>query len=156
MKLKIITIAFLIAYNASAQDSMEYTGKHFFAITVPNTDSTSKWYEEIFQLKLLKEFKSAEKNIHVRIIGNNHLKVELVQNENSLSECSVQKDDKIRVRSCFKAGLYVNNIALAQAYLRKRSVLIKYGPFEDKETHTRSFIIEDPNGFLIQVLADIR
>lgn len=155
MKLQIIIVSLLFANSSLAQNLMEYTGKQFFAITVPNTDSTSEWYEEIFQMKLLKEFRSVEKNIHVRIIGNNHLRVEIVQNENSLSGCSVQKDDKIRVRSCFKAGLYVNNMASAEAYLRERNVIIKHGPFEDKEIHARSFIIEDPNGFMIQVLEDI-
>lgn len=156
MKLQIIILAFLIANNTLAQAPIEYIGKQFFAITVPNTDSASKWYEEVFQLKLLKEFKSAERNIHVRIIGNTHLKIEIVQNENSLSECSVQKDNKLRVRSCFKAGVYVTNMAATEAYLRQKNVLIKYGPFEDKETHTRSFIIEDPNGFMIQVFEDTK
>ena len=156
MKLQIIILSFLIANNTLAQGTIDYISKQFFAITVPNTDSTSKWYEEVFQLKLLKEFKSAERNIHVRIVGNNHLKIEIVQNENSLSECSVQKDNKLRVRSCFKAGVYVTNIAATEIYLHKRNVTIKYGPFDDKETHTRSFIIEDPNGFMIQVFEDTK
>lgn len=156
MKLSLIMLSLLFTGITKAQDILQYTGKQFFAVTVSNTDSTSKWYEEIFNMKLLKEYKSPDGKIHVRILGNGYLKVEIVQNANSLPECSVTKDQKTKVTSCFKAGMYVGNIKSAEAYFRKLNVNIKYGPFDDKETNSKSFIIEDVNGLLIQVIEDTK
>jgi hypothetical protein len=139
-----------------AQNDIQYLGKQFFAVTVAHADSSSKWYEDVFRMKLIKEYKSPDGKIHVRILGNGYLKVELVQNENSYPECSVLKDGKYKVRNCFKAGVYVVNIKSAEAYCRKKNVNIKYGPFDDNETNSKSFIIEDTNGLLIQVLQELQ
>lgn len=153
------TIAFaLILFSAKAQDGLQYTGKQFFAITVPNTSATSKWYEDVFQMKLLKEIKTPDTRIHIRIIGNDFLKIEILQTRNSksLADLNIKKDQSFTVQGMFKTGFYVADVARAEAYFREKKVVIQNEIFEDQETHSKSLIIRDINGLLIQVMQEIK
>lgn len=158
MRILIIVISFFTLTTLKAQNKIQYTGIQFFAISVSNADSTSKWYEDIFEMKLLKEIKPADGSIHVRIIGNQFLKVEIIQDKTSKSytECGVEQNQIFRMRGYFKTGFYVSNILETEKYFRNKKITIKHGPFDDKETNSRSLIIEDINGFLIQVLEEMK
>jgi hypothetical protein len=158
MKILIIVISFFTLTTLKAQNNIRYTGIQFFAISVSSADSTSKWYEDVFAMTLLKEIKTADGNFHIRIIGNQFLKIEIIQDKASKSytDCGVEQDQIYRVRGYFKTGFYVSSISEAEKYFRNKKVKIKHGPFDDKETNSRSLIIEDINGFLIQVMEEMK
>jgi hypothetical protein len=139
--------------ESTAQD-LGLTGKQFFALSVASTDTVSAWYEEIFDLELLKEIKSPDGTVAVRIIGNENLMVEILSHKNSMSisECGVQANESFRMRGIFKIGIYVRDVDAAQAYLQRKNVVIKNKVFADRETSTRSFVITDIKQNLIQVL----
>lgn len=154
----LILFIFLIAVlSINAQDKISFAGKQFIALSVSNTDSTSKWYEDLFALKLLKEIRTPDSRIHTRIIGNEQLVVEIIQTRNSksLEQLKLNKDQPFTVQGPFKYGFYVRDLSQAQAYLREKKVIIKHEIFEDQDTHSKSLIFQDINGNLVQVLQEL-
>lgn len=158
MKLLLLLAFLFICLNPKAQKPLKYTGNQFFAISVSNTDSTSKWYEDIFQMKLMKEIKVPADGAHIRIIGNNFLKIEILQAKDarSITDCGLKSSESFRLKGFFKTGFYVADLSEAEMYFRSKNVLIKHGPFSDADTHSKSLIIEDLNGLMIQVLEEIK
>jgi len=150
-------IFLFIFISAGAQSRINFSGKQFIALSVSNTDSTSKWYEDVFALKLLKEIKTPDMRIHARIIGNEQLVVEIIQTRNSksLEELKLNKDQPFTVQGPFKYGFYVRDLSQVQAYLHEKKVVIKHEIFEDQDTHSKSLIFQDINGNLIQVLQEL-
>ena len=139
-------------YSQSADPGL--IGKSFIALTVSSADSTARWYEEMFGLKLLKEIKPADGSVHVRIEGNEFLLVEIIQPKDSknILDCQLQRDQSHLLRGFFKAGLFVKDAQKAADYFKARSVALKHGIFSDEETATVSFILEDPNGNMLQFI----
>ena len=158
--MRILTTFFflLLLITSKAQDGLPYAGKHFFAISVENTEATSKWYEDVFQMKLLKEIKTPDNRIHVRIVGNDFLQIEILQTKNSKSvtDFNIKAGQQFTMRGFFKTGFYVTDISKAESYFRAKKVTINHGIFEDKNTQSKSLIIEDNNGLLIQVSQEVK
>ena len=129
-------------------------GKTFFALNVSNADSTSRWYEEVFGLKLLKEIKTVDGSAHIRIEGDEFLMVEILQSRDSrtLSDCNLRQEQSHLMRGFFKTGFFVSDIHRAEEYFKTKGIAIRHPVFQDKETATSSFILEDPNGNLLQFL----
>jgi hypothetical protein len=152
----ILILHFMLAsVNVYSQSSGPgIIGKSFMALNVSNADSAGRWYEEMFGLKLLKEIKPVDGSVHVRIEGNEFLLVEIIQTKDykTILDCQLQKDQSHLLRGFFKAGLFVRDAQKAADYFKARSVAIKHGIFSDKETATLSFILEDPNGNLLQFI----
>jgi hypothetical protein len=154
----LIFFIFLFAVlSINAQDKISFAGKQFIALSVANTDSTSKWYEDVFQLTLMKEVRTPDNRIHTRIIGNGQLVVEIIQTRNSksLEDLKLNKGQPFNVQGPFKYGFYVRNLTQAQTYLHEKKVVIKHEIFEDQDTHSKSLIFQDINGNLIQLLQDL-
>jgi len=129
-------------------------GKSLIALSVSSADSTARWYEDMFSLKLLKEIKPTDGSAHIRIEGSEFLLVEIIQMKDSkaISECQLQKDQSHLLRGFFKAGLFVTDVQKAVDYFKAKGIAIKHGIFSDKETATLSFVLEDPNGNLLQFI----
>ena len=132
-------------------------GKTFFALNVSNADSTSRWYEEVFGQKLLKEIKTVDGSAHIRIEGNEFLMVEILQlnDSRSLYDCSLPREQSHRMRGFFKTGVFVSDIHNAEEYFKTKGIAIRHPVFQDKETATSLFILEDPNGNLLQFLQQV-
>jgi len=157
---KIYVVLFFLMVSghlSSKSQSLEIIGKNFVAFSVANTDSTSQWYEKTFGLKLLKEIKPADGTVHIRIIGNDSFMIELVQLPNSkpLTACSIENNQTHLLQGIFKVGIFVKDIVLAERYFKGKNIAIMHGVFEDTDTHTKSLILEDPNGNLLQVLEQV-
>lgn len=138
--------------SAQSQENIGFTGRQFFALDVVNADSSSAWYQNIFNLKLLKELRP-NNQIHIKITGNEQLMIEMIQNSNSksLSDLAPEDTKSIHLRGIFKVGFYVTDINRTLNYFKDRGVKITHGIFKDDETRTFSFILEDPDGNLIHV-----
>jgi hypothetical protein len=157
MRPSIFFVSLFFLFTAGAQSRINFAGKQFIALSVPNTDSTSKWYEDVFALKLLKEIKTPDSRIHTRIIGNEQLVMEIIQTRNSksLEELKLNKGQPFNVQGPFKYGFYVKDLSQTLAYLREKKVVIKHEIFEDQETHSKSLLFQDINGNLVQVLQEL-
>ncbi len=147
-------ILFAVLLADKSEHEIGLSGHQFFALSVSSADSVSSWYENIFQLKLLKEVRIPDGSGHIRIIGNENLMIEIVQHKGSksLADCDIEKAQPYRMKGIFKIGLYVNDLAKAERYLRQKGVFIKHTIFEDTDTHTKSFIITDTKLNLIQII----
>jgi len=154
----IFSICFiLLAGNIYSQgDRPELIGKSFIALNASNADSTARWYEEMFGVKLLKEIKVDDGSAHIRIEGNQFLMVEIIQAKGSrtISDCQLHKDQSHLLSGYFKAGMFVRDIEKAEKYFQSKGVSIPHSMFSDKETAIKSFIVEDPNGNLLQFIQE--
>lgn len=139
---------------ASQSNGPGIMGKSFIALNASNADSAARWYEEMFGLKLVKEIKPADGSVHIRIEGSEFLLVEILQIKDSktIMDCQLQKGQSHLLRGFFKAGLFVSDAQTAVDYFKSKGVAIQHGIFNDKETATISFIVEDPNGNLLQFI----
>lgn len=156
MKNLIWVIFTIIFIDVKSQTEIGLTGKQFLALSTSSADSVSAWYEEIFQLKLLKEFRAPDGSGYVRIIGNEHLIIEILQHKNSksLQDCAVSSEQPYLMRGFFKVACYVKDVTLADKYLRSKHVVIRNPIFVDNETRSKSLIITDCMQKLIQVIED--
>jgi catechol 2,3-dioxygenase-like lactoylglutathione lyase family enzyme len=129
-------------------------GKNFIAMTVPNADSTSLWYENVFGLKLLKEIKTADGSAYGRIEGNEFLMVEILELKDSrdISDCNLRKQQAHLLQGFFKVGLFVSDVEKAEQYFRSKGIAIRHPLFHDSQTSTSAFILEDPNGNMLQFI----
>lgn len=145
---------FAVLLADKPDNEMSLVGHQFFALSVSNADSVSAWYENIFQLTLLKEVRMPDGSGHVRIIGNENLMIEIVQHKGSksLADCAIDPAQAYRMRGIFKIGLYVNDLEKTERYFGQKGVFIKHAIFEDSDTHTKSFIITDPKLNLVQII----
>lgn len=153
MKHLYLLMLLIFQLEASAQQ-LGLSGKQFFALSVSSTDSVAAWYENIFDLRLLKEIKSPDGTVDIKIIGNENLTIEILSHKNSksMSDCGVEIDQPFRMKGIFKMGIYVKDVDSAQAYLQHKNVAIKNKIFTDKETNTRSFVIMDVRQNLIHLI----
>jgi catechol-2,3-dioxygenase len=154
----IIAIHLILLFNNlySQSGGPGIIGNSFIAMNVSDADSAAKWYEEMFGLKLLKEIKTSDGSAHIRIEGNSSFMVEIIQVKDSktLTDCQLQKDQSHLLRGFFKTGVFVSDIQKAEDYFKSKGVAIRHSIFSDKETATMSFILEDPNGNMIQFIQD--
>ena len=92
--------------------------------------------------------------VHVRIIGNEALLLEIIQPKGlkTIADAGLDASQPFKLQGIFKVGIYVEDITRAEKYLRQKNVFIKHGIFDDAETKTKSLIIEDVNKNLIQVI----
>ena len=106
-------------------------GKTFFALNVSNADSTSRWYEGVFGLKLLKEIKTADGSAYVRIEGNEFLMVEILQSRDSrtLNDCNLRQEQSHLMRGFFKTGFFVSDIHRAEEYFKTKGIAIRHPVF---------------------------
>jgi hypothetical protein len=151
-----IHFIFLFGTIYSQNSGPGIIGKSFIALNVTDADSTAGWYEEMFGLKLLKEIKTADASAHIRIEGNELLMVEIIQMKRSkaISDCQLQQDQSHLLKGFFKTGVFVRDVQKAEDYFKSKGVTIRHSVFSDKETATRSFILEDPNGNLLQFIQE--
>src|SRR5688572_27234298 len=149
-----IVIFLAVLLPGKPDNGIGLSGNQFFALSVSNADSVSAWYENVFQLKLLKEMRPADGSVNVRIIGNENLVIEIIQHKGSksLSDCNIDRIQPYRMNGIFKIGLYVNDVQKAQNYLQQKRVVIKNSIFEDADTRTKSFVITDAKLNLIQII----
>lgn len=151
----IFVIHFILLSGALySQSRLDIIGKSFIALNVSNADSTARWYEEMFGVKLLKEIKPTDGSAHVRIEGNDFLMVEILQvkGSKSIGDCNLKKDQSHMLAGYFKAGVFVRDAQKAQDYFKSKGVAIRHDVFSDEDTGTKSFILEDPNGNMLQFL----
>ena len=147
----------LLACNLYSQSiGPDIIGKSFIALNAPDADSTARWYEEMFGLKLLKEIKTADGSAHIRIEGNEFLMVEIIQVKGSkaITDCQLKQDESHLLNGIFKAGVFVRDAKKAEDYFKSKGVAIRHSIFSDKETATTSFILGDPNGNMLQFIQE--
>ena len=116
----------------------------FFALSVADIESSSKWYEE--KLGLAVDMRTKSGKTSVMVLSGNGLTVELLRHD----EATDLGKDALLVHGILKAGLVVENLDKTLEELKARNVQIAYGPYPARNGAMANFIIKDNAGNLIQ------
>ncbi|HWC20566.1 MAG TPA: VOC family protein [Terriglobales bacterium] len=124
----------------------------FVAISVPDLDASTNWYEETLGLGIVKHAVSPDKKSAVTILQGNGLSVELIwlADAVSLSKIAPALHGSHEVQGIFKAGLFVDDLDAALTQLKSRRVSLAFDPFFDASMQCRMFAIHDNNDNILQ------
>jgi catechol 2,3-dioxygenase-like lactoylglutathione lyase family enzyme len=138
--------------QADPQPALAASGA-FFALTVPNLESSARWYRQKFGLRVLMQPPKSG-NSAVVVLEGNGLIVELVQHDDArpLRTVAPSLPGNLYVHGIMKAGVIVDDIDQTLAMLRSRGVEIAMGPFPRTATQRANFIVRDNAGNLIQFI----
>lgn len=156
IKTTIISI-FIFSVSFAQMKGIEYSGRQFWAVSVPNVDSAAAWYKNVFDLKEASSVSLQDSTFLAKILKGSKIILEIVQvaNSNTLADLSLKPGEGHKMQGLFKTGFYVKNIEQAKKYFLGKKVTIVYDIFVDKGLGAKSFVIQDPYGNLIQVFQEM-
>ena len=127
--------------------SFEFTPS-FSAIIVKNIDSSSKWYQSVFDLKVKEQMKDEKAGYNIIILESRSYTLELLELKNSFNP----KDGKAQnteAQGIFKFGFHVKNMDDCLRHLQALKISVPQ-VWTDSKTKKRNFLITDLDGNLIQ------
>ncbi len=123
---------------------------YFFALIVHKMDSSERWYCSLFGLNVAKRMNEAATGFNVSILESSSLVIELIENKTSiaLKDILADKPEGTKIEGLFKAGFHIDDV---DAWLKHLSSLkISVGKIYKDASGKRNFLIQDPDGNLIQ------
>ena len=147
--MKNILILFIIfaSLNSIAQPSFDYTPS-FSAIVVKNVDTSSKWYQSVFNLKVREQMKDENAGYNIVILESPALVMELLELKKSFNPKEGKSQD-MQAQGLFKFGFNVKDMDACLKHLGKLNITVPQ-VWTDSKTKKRNFLISDPDGNLIQ------
>jgi len=123
----------------------------FFALSVADIESSTRWYSEKLGLKVVMQVPKRDQAA-VTVLEGGGLIVELIQHDDAvaLAKAAPAIKGNLFVHGMFKAGVIVDDFEKTLAMLRARGVEIVIGPFPAKANQRANVIIKDNAGNLIQ------
>jgi hypothetical protein len=150
-----VLLGLLILLNASIVRAQTVGGfksePWFSAVIVDNVDSSTAWYQSVFDLKIKNHIDDSQSGFRVVIMESSTFLLELMENKAwpDQKELLAGKPEGTRIQGFFKIGFKVTDM---DACL-KRLAALKIIPgriYTDSETKRRNFLINDPDGNLVQ------
>ena len=125
----------------------------FFALSVPDLDSSIDWYSDKLGLRVTSRFDQGK--IKGAILAGRGLEVELM----SYQDSGAPRDpadimSKVLVPGITKVGIRVPDFEATLSLLRQRGVAIALGPFPARVDQRANALIRDNAGNLIQLFGD--
>jgi catechol 2,3-dioxygenase-like lactoylglutathione lyase family enzyme len=138
--------------RAAADGAVFQTTGAFFAVSVPNADSSRAWYVEKLGMRVIME-SPRQNGTRVIVVTGGGLTVELLENASAvpLRTAAPAINHTTLVHGPFKAGFYVDDFDATLGRLRQRGVAIAMGPFPAGNGAGPNVIIRDNAGNLIQI-----
>ena len=123
----------------------------FFAISVPNLETSLKWYTENLDLTPVRL--PASPKVKVALLKGQGLLVELVEHAEAfdLEARLPGVGEHHLVHGLFKVGFFVEDLNATVGRLKKRGVRFKGSVFTDDVANARSILLLDNNGNMIQL-----
>jgi len=123
----------------------------FSAIIVKNVDTSTAWYQAVFDMKIKNRINDTERGFRVVIMEHSSFLLELIENKSwpDQKQLLFGKPDGTRIQGFFKIGFSVTDLDSCLKHL----AFLKIIPdriYTDSETKKRNFLIEDPDKNLIQ------
>jgi len=154
MKYKIMLAALttIIAARMYSQDlsALNYQ-PYFSAVIVRNIDTSARWYKSVFSLKIKNEINDAANGFKVTILESPAFLLELLELKGVLvrKEILDNLQGNKQIQGHFKIGF---KLADMDAFLKHLAFLKINVPqvWTDSTTKKRNFLINDPDGNLIQ------
>lgn len=119
----------------------------FFALSVPDLDASTRWYQEKLGLAVTLQVSRGEGPAAATVLEGGGLIVELIQHRDAKPAAG----ESHLVHGFFKAGMIVENLDATLAELRSRGVEVAYGPYPAEGGQRANVIVRDNAGNLIQL-----
>lgn len=151
-KILLSLLALISACITQAQSTSAFKYQPYFsAVIVNNVDSSTAWYQSVFDLKINNRINDTERGFRVMILESSTFLVELIENKTwpDQKKLLAGKPAGTRIQGFFKIGFKVTDM---DACL-KRLAGLKIIPdriYTDSETKKRNFLTNDPDGNLVQ------
>lgn len=148
-----LSVAVLLnAFIANAQPIAGFKYELLFsAVIVKNVDSSTAWYQSVFDLKIKSRIDDTQNGFRVMIMESSTFLLELIENEKwpDQKKLLVGQPEGTRIQGFFKIGFKVTDL---DACLKRLAALeiIPERIYADPETKKRNFLINDPDGNLVQ------
>lgn len=120
------------------------------ALLVADAPAMAAWYAEAFGLRPVKRLQGEGGAYDIHILSGGGLIVELIQ----LAAANPRPPDLSL--GLFKAGLFVDDIEAAYAWISTRASGVDAAPFADEKLRVESFVLRDPEGNRLQLFARLR
>ncbi len=149
----LLNILLLIsACTPHAQNSTAFNYQpHFSAVIVHNIDSSTLWYQSVFDLKFRNRINDTARGFRVVIMESSTFLLELIENKSFLQQKKIvaDKPEGTRIERFFKIGFNVPDMDSCLKHLAGLKI-IPERIYKDSDTKKRNFLIEDPDGNLVQ------
>lgn len=145
----LILVSACITY---AQSTTVFKYEPFFsAVIVNNVDSSAAWYQSVFDLKISNRINDTERGFKVMILESSTFLLELIENKSwpDQKKLLADKPAGTRIQGFFKLGFKAPDMDACI----KRLAGLKIIPeriYTNSETKKRNFLINDPDGNLVQ------
>lgn len=122
------------------------------AISVPNLDAASRWYQQMLDLVVREERAFPEQKLRLAMLERQGIRIELVEVQGSTAQTSLIKglDNPAMIHGFGKVGFVVSDVDRWANALRSKGVRFQLEPRTNPETGVRSFIVLDNNGNWLQ------
>lgn len=153
--LRVIGVAITITVASQAQvkdgHSQSVIKPSFIGLFVSQLDSTKSWYENKLGFKVM-QYKKISPQLSFAMLEWNGIWIEMIQNPKVTQRKKFAETfpGAAGVDGFFKLGFQVDNIEALEAKLITKGVKFKYPMMTNDEFKMKLFIIEDPEGNLIQ------
>jgi catechol 2,3-dioxygenase-like lactoylglutathione lyase family enzyme len=124
---------------------------YFSGVIVSNIETSSSWYQSVFSLKVKSRIDDPDYGAKVAILESSKILIELLEMKAALAPKDLLqvKPEGSRIRGHFKIGFKVSD--MDEWLKRMASLKIPVDRvYTDAATRKRNFLINDPDGNLIQ------
>lgn len=142
----------LAAESATPPDPLGRAQGGFIAISVADVAMMSTWYQEKLGLAVVGSGETPDKIVKFVLLQGAGLVVELIQHGQAQprSKAAPALTESYQIHGIFKAGLIVAELDHLYEGLKKKGVTIAHDIMPAQDVPMRSFIVEDPEGNLVQ------
>lgn len=152
--MRIVTVfLFIVITSCSFAQSVK---PHTIGIVVQDIEKSTKWYEEVLELKLYKEMSFPEyDSLKINFLKGKEFQLELLEKKTSFSISKYVPGYSLNDKPLLgfsKLAFTVPNIEQLYERLKKKDVKEVLGITEDKEFNSRYFIIKDLDGNILQFI----
>jgi predicted enzyme related to lactoylglutathione lyase len=147
----LIALVICLPHVVTGQTSSAKVTPYFFAVVVSNVETSSKWYGDLFGLKITKRDVNDQHGYKVFIMENDAMLVELMELKVSVAQAELLKHhpEGTRIHGHFKIGFKVAEMDSFLSHLRTFQIKVPQ-IWTDAKNGKRNFLISDPDGNYVQ------
>lgn len=149
---RLLPVVFCCAYLFSQAQKAPFSYQPYFsAVVVKNLETSSKWYQSVFDLKVKTEMKDPNQVYNIAILESPVFALELLELKGSLVKGDFLKDKPqgTEIQGHFKIGFRISDVTHCLKRLKELNIEVP-NVWTDQGTGKKNFLIKDPDGNLIQ------
>lgn len=145
-------LVFSITLAGSIPGSAQSEVRPFFSsVVVSDIEAATQWYTSVLKVPVKIRENNDTYGYKLAILENTNLGIELMELKGALSQKNILKNElqDTKVMGFFKLGFKVENMDAWIAHLKTLNIKIDK-VWKDDKTGKRNFMINDPDGNIIQ------